>query len=63
MIDLEIDGNQHYLDERIVESDKRRTEYLENQGWTIVRVRWSEYQKLSKHDRESYVADLIAQLF
>ena len=29
-IDIEIDGDQHYLDNKIVESDIRRTKYLEN---------------------------------
>jgi len=45
-IDLEIDGDQHYLDEKIVESDKRRTLYLESLGWKVIRIRWSDYQKL-----------------
>src|SRR3546814_4629172 len=37
-IDLEIDGEQHYVDQRIVDSDKRRTEYLESLGWKTIRV-------------------------
>lgn len=45
-IDIEIDGEQHHIDKRIVESDKRRTEFLENLGWTIFRIRWSEYNNM-----------------
>jgi very-short-patch-repair endonuclease len=62
-IDIEIDGDQHYLDQRIVESDKRRDEYLENLGWKIIRVRWSEYKKLiDKQDRMDYVTNIINEI-
>lgn len=56
-IDLEIDGDQHYLDERIVQSDKRRNAYLENLGWKIIRVRWSEYKNIE--DKRAFVATLL----
>lgn len=42
-IDLEIDGEQHYTDKRIIESDKRRTKLLEERGYVVKRVRWSHY--------------------
>jgi very-short-patch-repair endonuclease len=62
-IDIEIDGEQHYLDPRIIESDKRRNEYLEKLGWKIIRVRWSEYKKLvDKQDRMDYVANIINKI-
>ena len=59
-IDLEIDGDQHYLDKRIVESDKRRTEYLESLGWTVIRIKWSDYQKLV--DKKSFVSYIINKI-
>lgn len=62
MIDLEIDGEQHYLDNKIVESDKRRTEYLESQGWTIIRVRWSDYQRMTPENKEQYLKYLKQSL-
>ena len=31
-IDFEVDGDQHYLDPRIVESDKRRNKHLIDSG-------------------------------
>lgn len=61
-VDLEIDGDQHYLDQKIVESDKRRTEYLNNQGWKVIRVRWSDYKKLTLKDRKKFIKDLINRI-
>jgi very-short-patch-repair endonuclease len=62
-IDVEIDGEQHYYDQRIVDSDKRRNEYLENLGWKIIRIRWSEYKKLiNKQDRKRYVKKIIEEI-
>lgn len=61
-IDLEIDGEQHYLDERIVKSDKRRNEYLMNNGWQIIRVRWSEFQKLDKQNKIDYIQSIVTKI-
>ena len=54
-LDIEIDGEQHYLDSRIVESDKKRTEYLENLGWTVFRIRWSEFKKYSENEKAQII--------
>jgi len=62
LIDIEIDGEQHYLDERIIKSDKRRNIYLENLGWTIIRIRWSNYKKLNKNERICYIKDLLSYI-
>jgi very-short-patch-repair endonuclease len=59
-IDLEIDGDQHYLDKRIVESDKRRNLYLGQLGWTIIRVKWSEYKRLT--NKKEYVNMILGQI-
>ena len=62
-IDIEIDGDQHYLDERIIESDKRRNQYLENLGWTVIRIKWSDYKKLvDKHDRKDYIDSIMRKI-
>ena len=45
-IDIEIDGEQHYIDKRIFKSDRERDKFLENLGWTVFRIRWSEYKSL-----------------
>jgi very-short-patch-repair endonuclease len=57
-IDLEIDGDQHYLDKRVIESDQRRNKYLEELGWTVIRVKWSEYKKLE--DKKSFVNKILS---
>lgn len=60
--DLEIDGEQHYLDERIKESDIKRTLFLESKGFNIIRIRWSEYQKLSRNSKEKFINNLLKEL-
>lgn len=57
-IDIEIDGNQHYYDDKIVESDKRRNKFLEDNGWDIIRINWSEYQKLNFDEKNEYIINL-----
>lgn len=57
-IDIEIDGEQHYVDERIKKSDINRNKFLENLGWTIIRIRWRDYQRLSSDDKRNYIVEL-----
>lgn len=58
-IGIEIDGDQHYLDKKIVESDKRKNKYLKEQNWDLIRIKWSDYKKLQKEDKEKYINDLV----
>lgn len=58
-IAIEIDGDQHYLDKKIVESDIRKTEYITKQGWEILRVCWSDYQKLNVKQKEEFIKELF----
>ena len=63
-IDIEIDGDQHYLDERIVKSDMRRNAYLENHGWKVIRIKWSDYKKLvDKKDRVDYIDSIMKEIW
>lgn len=57
-IDIEIDGNQHYCDSRIIESDKRRTTFLKENGWDVIRIKWSDYNRLSLLDRNEFIDSL-----
>lgn len=57
-IDLEIDGSQHYVDLKIIEHDKIRTETLTKLGWTVVRIDWRAWKKLSKEKRYMYIKNL-----
>lgn len=60
---LEIDGEQHYSDKRILEHDILRTERLKSDGWKCLdRIRWSKYKKLSKEEQEKFVLDLISKI-
>lgn len=59
-IDLEIDGDQHYLDERIVASDKRRNAYLSEHGWKTIRVKWSDFQKLT--NKKEFIDSILKEI-
>lgn len=58
-VGIEIDGEQHYLDERIVKHDLIRYDKLNTENWKIIRIRWSEYQKMSYDMKKNYITDLI----
>ncbi|QIG71387.1 homing endonuclease protein [Rhizobium phage RHph_TM40] len=62
MIDVEINGNFHYNNPGIVEKDQRRRLFLEERGWTIIEVRWSEYKKMNESERSDYLNSLLSQL-
>ena len=55
---FEVDGEQHYLDPKIVEHDIKRAAFLDNAGWTMYRVRWSEFQKLDKKEKDAFVTEI-----
>lgn len=56
---VEIDGEQHYTDEKVIQHDKERTERLAELGWICVqRVRWSNYKKLSKKEQETLIESI-----
>lgn len=60
---IEVDGEQHYNDRKVVEHDKIRTKRLEELGWKCLRrIRWSEYKRLSKEEQETLIADLESQV-
>jgi very-short-patch-repair endonuclease/transposase-like protein len=58
-IDLEIDGEQHYLDPVIIESNRKRDIFLYENGWKVIRIRWSEYQKMKYYDKKQYIEKII----
>jgi len=60
---IEIDGEQHYNDPKVIEHDKVRTARLEELGWKCLkRIRWSEYKKLSKEEQEFLISELKKQI-
>ena len=54
---VEIDGGTHDLP-KVQEIDKKRTEYLDSLGWACLRIKWSNYQKLSSDDKNSVVQSI-----
>ena len=61
-IDLEIDGDQHYFDPRILESNKNRDNYLNSLGWKIIRLKWSDYKKYNMEQKEETIKKLIKKI-
>lgn len=58
-IDLEIDGDQHFLDQKIADSNKNRDIFLEENGWKVIRILWSDYKRMKIDEREIFIKDLI----
>ena len=60
---FEVDGEQHYVDKRIIEHDIKRTKILSDNGWRcLFRIRWSKYQKLSKDKKEIFIKKIIEKI-
>ena len=59
MVDLEIDGSQHWLDPKMVGHDQKRDAYMKNLGWRVVRVRWADFKRLPPEERRTYVKNLL----
>ena len=57
-IAVEVDGEQHYVDKRIVESDVKRTNYLVGLGWRIYRIRWSKFQMKSYEEKHRIIEEI-----
>lgn len=62
LIDIEIDGDQHYLDPKVIANDEKRTSYLKSLGWTIFRIRWSDYKKLTDAEKHSVILKIKQML-
>lgn len=59
---IEVDGEQHYTESGIAH-DKERNDVLAKLGWTCLkRIRWSEYQKLSKNDKLVFIKSLLISI-
>ena len=60
---FEVDGEQHYRYQEMVEHDKIREEFLKENGWICLdRCRWSVYRKLNREQREKYIQELIGRI-
>lgn len=57
-INIEIDGDQHYLDNKAINNDIKRNKFLEEKGWDIIRIKWSDYQKMNYEEKVIYITEL-----
>lgn len=51
---VEIDGEQHFS-EYMIKHDKEREEFLSKLGWSGMRIRWANYQKMSDEEKKNVV--------
>jgi very-short-patch-repair endonuclease len=58
-LDIEIDGCQHHLDPKIVEHDIKRNQFLNENGWKVLRIRWSEFKKSQKDEQKEIVNTIL----
>lgn len=47
-LDLEIDGNQHYISEDAINHDILRNNYLIDNGWKVYRINWKDFYSNTK---------------
>lgn len=55
---IEIDGEQHFTNDKIFNSDINRNNFLSSLGWKGLRIRWSKYQSLSKEDQKFIIFEI-----
>jgi very-short-patch-repair endonuclease len=59
MVYIEIDGEQHYIKDSLIERDKNREKHLLGLGWRCIkRIRWSHYKKLNRSEKENLIKEL-----
>lgn len=61
-IDFEVDGSQHWLDKKIIEHDKKRNQTLIDNGWTVIRMRWDNWQKMSFEEKQQWITDFKSKI-
>lgn len=60
---IEIDGEQHKLDPKVVEHDRVRTEILNDEGWFLYkRIYWPDFVKLKNEERVKFIEDIKKDL-
>lgn len=56
---FEVDGKSHYTEEGKAH-DFERTEFLKNEGWTLLgRCNWSHFMQLKAEEKTLYISNLI----
>lgn len=52
---VEVDGEQHYMNEENILRDINREHELEERGWKGMRIRWSSYKKMSVDEKDQLI--------
>lgn len=61
LLDLEIDGDQHYRNKENIEHDTERDLYVKQLGWNVYRIKWKNICNDSKKEIKKFLA-CVAQL-
>lgn len=57
---IEIDGEQHKKDLKVIEHDKERTLNLDKLGWTLIdRIYWPDFSKLNNDERIIFINSIL----
>jgi len=51
-LNIEVDGEQHYRDNKAIQHDKTRNIFLSNNGWKIYRINWKTFNANKKDNIE-----------
>ena len=62
-IAIEIDGEQHYVDKKMVAHDEIRDAYLKSIGWYVYRIRWSHFKSANIDKRKEIIEEIKKLLY
>ena len=55
---IEIDGEQHYVDMKMVDHDEKRDQVLTSLGWQVYRIRWSQFKSANIDKRKEIIEEI-----
>lgn len=55
---IEIDGEQHYINNQLIERDIIRTDFLLALGWSGMRIRWKNFLALSSDQQKQKINEI-----
>lgn len=59
-VDIEIDGQQHFIDEKSIEHDNKRDDFLLKNGWKVYRITWLELKNNPKIVINNFLSWLVS---
>lgn len=55
---IEIDGEQHYVDMKMIDHDEKRDQVLTSLGWHVYRIRWSHFKSANIDKRKEIIEEI-----